>query len=508
MKSPSLTFAVVSTAIATLLLAGCSTRAEAPSPTAAGDAPEAEAAVETPATDVTTIDVCGWLSGEATIPEVLFGSLTSQNVGVDSPQRVLGYADGSQSVSCDLYGSSDLMPDGEIVGTVTLLSGTEIDSSVTPVDEPYSYRDIEGISVVGGSDGLGAARVAVQLEPGVVLSVEGFAPKSNTDFDTVGRLGVMPLMSRLLDAWVADKVPTVVDNSYADVSDFCADVDLTGLEELLVLEAGDSPATFASGGAFVYSSEGFTGEIECGYVSHDQTVAGGDQWPWNEPSTSGHPAVDVEITSFADAGVASDYLASHTSSGDSCSGAVATGTPASACEDGSGMPARRDARDNWVSFADLNGDVSAADEVAVALDAAATAMLDRATANPVVTTGDSDDPRRVPVEVTDTAPAGVTCDEGSAASGYWKTDSSDIVICLNDFGATNYHGSVDGVPFSFADDTCGPIDATTWGGPSNAFVCWEDLALTVSGGQDVSTTYVREYFTEKWANSAFSGGWG
>jgi hypothetical protein len=499
-------------ALTLVAVAGCTSQAApgeatfrsdpaVPAPTETADA----AVVDTPS--ILGFDVCRWMAGEAGGPTVSFG-VEPLYPSDEHQVVVLGPGD-RHAVTCDIGG--DVEGAWEVVASATLMSGgVGLMSGFSDGLDPFSYGGTQGLQVISAG-ARGVANVMVELEPGITLSVSGIAATSSVDEEMVGTYGVQPLIARMIDSWLVDKVPLVAESSFADAGAICDQVGFEGLAA--VLEPTDETDVLVEyyRGSPVFTGDLFDGSIECGVVSIDADDSDDvvDRWPWNVRDFFGRSQIAITLDHYSDASQASAVVESQTSGESSCSGATAIGAPAMICEDGSGAAVRKAALGAWVVAADaqLVDYASSTDE----LDAVALSLLDVAQTASIVEP-DGEDPR-YPVVVDTRPPSGAACPAGLVTVSIAAGEGTSVATCQgDDSGLFLNVVEIDGIssePFPYS---CGIIDWSSHGGQTTSEVCFEPFSVfvadTAANAEGVThpLPYVRKYLETQWNDDRYLGG--
>ncbi|ANF30739.1 hypothetical protein A0130_02730 [Leifsonia xyli] len=251
-------------------------------------------------TDISRVDLCGWVNASTAAMGGTFG--VAGPAAAATAQTIRRSGDVT-AVTCEVrsLGTGGIGQD-ETLGEVTLIRGGEAVKDANPrgVAKKYSHGSYEGLSAE--ADYPPAALVAVQLEDGLVLNVEGFRAGSNVDMSTTSAAGTEPLMAQLLDQRDSHHIGEIPKDSMADAWAFCDSLGIPSSRDNLGVSAGDKLVISATGEP---NTNGSTlggvvdrGRRDCKMTLVDPNPGSADIWPWNSPFGQEREVVDIEFFGF------------------------------------------------------------------------------------------------------------------------------------------------------------------------------------------------------------------
>lgn len=302
--------------------------------------------------DITGINLCVWTHMTlASIDGIYFGG--SDVIASAASEQEVRWFDDEVVVSCEL--SATILGDKRTVGEVTLISGGEPVAGAPQrgASVPFPVGDHEGISVT--VDVPGAALAAVQLEPGLVLGVEGFNPSNYSAMADVASGGVRPLAAMLAESWDEGTRYRLEEGTYQEAYAFCDSLDLRGLPgqpdlQAIRVAAGSDNLTMQTLGTDI----AYLGAVSCELVTAPGEPGDIDLWPWNNPFGKESSSLSYTFLGYSEPALA-QAVAARVSSATDCSGIVDVGSDATVCFDGSGMASRQAVVGPWLVRAELHG---------------------------------------------------------------------------------------------------------------------------------------------------------
>lgn len=438
-------------------------------------------------TIVRTVDLCGWVDGEIPDARPIFNTerFVSASPGV---VQDVSYVDEVTLAECELYGPADASGARDQLSTVRLAF---VGGEQSTGDDPFiDYRGFRVEQMASGG-------TRAFLGDGLILSIRSEGPS----VDDLHIFGELPLIKGMLDAWVAERVPTMGD-PVADPN--AVSICERGRDRLEDVAPGNDIAR-ASYLLDAYAAADFVARpwlsIRCALESD-----GLEHSYW------------VSYYGAAGYGTVSEALAESSSSAAQCPPTLLGDPVPAGCKETAEVVRYAVSGDMIIRYsgltpASVDGPATTQElqEHVTVLDERLQVLVDALTGNQYNSEWVPIDPRQPEWNDAGTDPTGIDCEQ---LESVWSVSSGTaaFALCYDPAsGLAELVGSIDGdalrAPVPFSDfEACAFLEegpAVASGSTGTLCVTFETVRFETGGAPSV--TVFREYVDVAWVSPALRG---